>query len=158
MNDNTKTEYNKHKEIFIPIDTSIKTCTKCKKTYPATSEHFHRHKRRKDGLDPWCKECKKRYAKFHYQYKRYKITKMEFEKMLEKQKGKCLICGRYFDKLNFPQHTHIDHDHKTGKVRALLCNNCNVILGNAFDNPLVLINAMKYLKKHNKNIFLRKIS
>jgi len=154
MNDNINIEYNKLlKEIFISKDISIKTCTKCKKTYPATSEYFHRHKMRRDGLDPWCKECKKRYSKSHYRYKKYKITNKKYDKMIEDQNGMCLICGRNFNKLHFPQHTHIDHDHKTGKIRALLCNNCNVILGNAFDNPLILINAIKYLKNHKRNIF-----
>ena len=128
----------------------LKKCPKCKQTFSATSEFFYRNRTTTDGFDGWCKECKKRYDKSHYQYKRYKITKGDYEKMMEDQNGKCLICGRDFNKIYFPQNTHIDHDHKTGKVRALLCNNCNVILGNAFDNPLILINAIKYLLENKK--------
>jgi len=125
----------------------LKKCPKCKQTFSATPEFFYRNKTTYNGLDGWCKECKKRYDISYYHYKRYKITKVDYEKMMEEQKGKCLICGRDFDKIYFPQNTHIDHDHKTGKVRGLLCNNCNVILGNAFDNPLILINAIKYLQE-----------
>ncbi len=128
----------------------LKQCTKCKRTFPITSKFFNRNRTKKDGLDFWCKECKQKYDKFRYQYKRYNITKEDYEKMMEGQNGKCLICGRNFDKIYFPQNTHIDHDHRTGKVRGLLCNNCNVILGNAFDNLLILIKAIKYLEENKK--------
>ena len=43
---------------------------------------------------------------------------------------------------------HVDHDHKTGKVRALLCFNCNVMLGNSFDDPEILRRALLYLESH----------
>lgn len=130
----------------------LKQCTKCKRNFPSTSEFFYRKRTTKDGLDFWCKECKKEYDKHLYQYKRYNITKEDYEKMMERQKEKCLICGRNFDKIYFPQNTHIDHDHRTGKVRGLLCNNCNVILGNAFDNPLILVKAIRYLQENKKKM------
>ena len=125
------------------VEKELKTCSKCKINFSATTEFFHQNRTKKDGFDSWCKMCKKRYDKLYYQYKRYKVTKEDYEKMLKEQNGKCLICGRNFDEIYFPRNTHIDHDHKTGKVRALLCNNCNVILGNAFDNPLILVSAIK---------------
>ncbi|MFX0021130.1 MAG: endonuclease VII domain-containing protein [Candidatus Hermodarchaeota archaeon] len=131
---------------------TIKQCTKCKKYFPSSSEFFHKNRTMKDGFDSWCKECKKEYDKQLYQYKRYSITKEDYEKMLLDQKEKCLICGRNFSEILFPQNTHIDHDHKTGKIRGLLCNNCNVILGNAFDNPLILIRAIEYLQMNKENI------
>lgn len=129
---------------------NLKLCTKCTRSFPKTSKFYYRNRTTKDGFDSWCKECKKEYDKFLYQYKRYNITKEDYENMMEEQNGKCLICGRKFDKIYFPQNTHIDHDHRTGKVRGLLCNNCNVILGNAFDNSLILINAIKYLQENKK--------
>jgi len=136
----------------------LKQCTKCTRNFPITSEFFYRNRTTKDGLDSWCKECKKEYDKYHYQYKRYNITREDYENMMEGQNGKCLICGRNFDKIYFPQNTHIDHDHRTGKVRGLLCNNCNVILGNAFDNPLILIKAIKYLQENKKKRNKKSIS
>jgi hypothetical protein len=43
-----------------------------------------------------------------------------------------------------------DHDHKTGKFRGWLCDNCNRVLGNAFDNPKILYDLSEYLKLHEK--------
>lgn len=79
---------------------------------------------------------------------RYGITHDDYLAMAKRQGGRCAICGsdnpgtkksRYFD---------VDHDHKTGKVRALLCRNCNVTVGVVEGKaPLVrLIHA--YLSLH----------
>jgi len=43
----------------------------------------------------------------------------------------------------------VDHNHATGKVRALLCHNCNLTLGRAKDNPNILLSCIDYLNKHN---------
>jgi hypothetical protein len=45
---------------------------------------------------------------------------------------------------------HVDHDHKTGKVREVLCFTCNVMLGQAQDDPALLVRAVAYLQKHNE--------
>ena len=55
------------------------------------------------------------------QYK-YGITEDEYTAMLEAQEGRCAIC-------NLERKLVIDHDHKTGKVRGLLCKPCNAMLG-----------------------------
>jgi type I site-specific restriction-modification system R (restriction) subunit len=72
--------------------------------------------------------------------RKYGITKMDYETMYLKQEGKCLIC-----KKEVP-HLSIDHDHKTGKVRGLLCGSCNSMLGHAHDNIDSLKNAITYLE------------
>lgn len=56
--------------------------------------------------------------------KRYDLSSEDFLKMLENQESKCLCCGKTFTKT-----PHIDHCHATGKVRGLLCSNCNTGLG-----------------------------
>ena len=56
-------------------------------------------------------------------YKKYGITKFDLDKMRRKQGNKCAICGAEESALKVP--LYIDHDHKTGKVRGLLCNKCN---------------------------------
>jgi hypothetical protein len=64
--------------------------------------------------------------------------------MLEEQEHKCAICltsDTDLDKL-----LSVDHCHTTGKIRGLLCNNCNLALGNFKDNLNSLENAIKYLK------------
>ena len=51
-------------------------------------------------------------------------------------------------KLKDDRDTHIDHDHKTGKIRSILCNKCNVGLGMFNDDTAVLRRAAKYIEKH----------
>ena len=75
---------------------------------------------------------------------RFGITVKDYDNMLEKQHGVCKICG----KPPGAKRLHVDHDHKTGKVRALLCYLCNVMLGNARDEPTILRLAALYLEEH----------
>lgn len=67
------------------------------------------------------------------------------ELLLEQQKGTCAICEQ---QLIAGHLTHLDHDHKTGKLRALLCLHCNVGLGHFKDNPELLNKAAAYLIRH----------
>ena len=80
--------------------------------------------------------------------RKYKITLDEFNEMLKKQKGKCAICGgtETHDKHKVMA---VDHCHKSGKIRALLCFKCNSGLGHFGDNIENLKKAIKYLKKHD---------
>lgn len=57
--------------------------------------------------------------------KKYGISPEQFDEMMEKQKGGCAICGNPPKKLRL----NIDHNHKTKKVRGLLCHMCNRALG-----------------------------
>ena len=61
------------------------------------------------------------------------------------QDGRCAICER--DVCEIPRGLYIDHDHKTGKVRGLLCDRCNMSLGGFKDNVIILQNAINYLIK-----------
>jgi hypothetical protein len=71
---------------------------------------------------------------------RYGITLEEYDKMLKDQGGVCAICGTDNPGVGFDLFL-VDHDHKTGKVRGLLCNRCNIIL--EYPNDL---NVAKYLR------------
>ena len=71
---------------------------------------------------------------------KYGITVEDYERMHNEQGGVCVICQNA-DKLV------VDHDHITGKVRGLLCHNCNLGLGHFKDNALVLRMAIGYLLK-----------
>lgn len=72
----------------------------------------------------------------------YGISFEEYIKMLEKQKNLCAICHK-----KPKRKLHIDHNHKTGKVRGLLCPKCNQGLGCFYDNGIYIARAYNYLKK-----------
>jgi hypothetical protein len=127
----------------------IRTCalSGCNKTFECkinSKQHFccksHAHK---DKCYNW--QGGKTYFKLNGELKRHDIV---YKELFEKQNGLCAICGK--------EETHtfkgkikqlsIDHDHKTGEVRGLLCNKCNTGLGGFMDNVEFLLKAIQYLK------------
>lgn len=78
--------------------------------------------------------------------KAYGITFEQFLNLLDKQAYICLICEVKLDP--YERKTCIDHDHKTGKIRGILCNPCNLIIGHARDDCFILKKAILYLKSH----------
>lgn len=70
----------------------------------------------------------------------YKITVADYNAMVEKQGGGCAICYTVP-----PYRLFVDHDPKTGRVRGLLCNRCNIALGYAFNNAELLRRMAEYL-------------
>ena len=80
-------------------------------------------------------------------HKKYGITLDDYDRMLAEQNGVCKICSQECD---HPQRVNsrtlsIDHCHTTGKVRGLLCNKCNSLLGWARDDISILQKAIEYL-------------
>jgi len=69
----------------------------------------------------------------------YGITPEQYEAMRQAQNGQCGICGKQVT-------LSVDHNHKTGKVRGLLCRNCNFLIGAAKESPSSPIKAIKYLQ------------
>jgi hypothetical protein len=82
--------------------------------------------------------------------RRYGIDLLQYSQMFMDQNGKCAICGSdYGGHRNGEQKAlAVDHDHKTGKVRGLLCEPCNQGIGKLKDDPKVLRQAAEYLEKH----------
>lgn len=116
-------------------------CGKCKQVLP--EENFVQYK---DGRrHAYCNPCKSEHFK-HYQktvgrFKRHGITKDIYDAMYTEQSGRCYICSKHETKL------HIDHNHSTGKVRHLLCKECNMALGLLQENVGSLRNMIEYLEK-----------
>lgn len=80
-------------------------------------------------------------------YKRYYgISLDEREAMLAQQGHKCKICR--VSLVTISRNTHIDHCHKTGKVRGILCSQCNKALGLFKDDPHLVGKALMYLIEH----------
>jgi hypothetical protein len=75
--------------------------------------------------------------------KNYGITEDEYNDLFEKQSGLCAACGS--SETSLKGYLCVDHDHKTGKIRGLLCRRCNVALGLVNDNTTILIKMIDYL-------------
>lgn len=80
--------------------------------------------------------------------KNYGLTVEQFETFYSNQKGCCACCGKH--ESEFKRRLHVDHDHKSGQVRALLCTRCNPGLGYFEDSIEKLEMAITYLKKFKK--------
>ncbi len=82
---------------------------------------------------------------------RFRITPEQYAAMLVLQRGVCAICyekEKTKDVNGKRRHLCVDHNHATGAKRGLLCMTCNTLLGYVKDDPRVLREAIKYLKKH----------
>lgn len=84
------------------------------------------------------KQKRKWYLKVNYD-----IDVEDYDDIYIEQGGRCAICGRHQSEIK--RSLFIDHCHKTGLVRGLLCHKCNLLLGHSNDNPEILMNAIKYL-------------
>jgi hypothetical protein len=132
-----------------------KVCYKCNKNKPLTN--FHKDCTRKDGYFPACKQCRADYAKryrrqhpeieFNRWLRRYNLSYKEYVKLKEQQPNKCAICGISFNNIDNKK-VHVDHCHKKGKTRSILCQYCNHLLGNAKDDIYILESAIKYLNRY----------
>jgi len=101
----------------------------------------------------WNKEQRKDYAKKYNKVHReeirkyrvshkYGLTLLEFNSLLSKQGYKCAICDK---PLENRRDIHIDHDHKKGKVRGILCRSCNTGIGLLKDDPDIIYKAYNYI-------------
>lgn len=131
-------------------DLTSKVCRKCGDEKPINE---YRH--------PWmphCQTCMKLRRQDQYRKKggreymygqhlanRYGMTLEEYRGRVAAQGGCCAICG---DRPEGKQRLHVDHSHKTGAVRDLLCRACNHALGNAQDDPARLRAMIAYLERH----------
>jgi hypothetical protein len=80
----------------------------------------------------------------------YNLTLEEYDNMYMSQHGSCAVCKTHVTQLN--KRLAVDHDHDTGRVRGLLCDNCNRGLGSFKDNRKLLEQAMEYLDKFTGNV------
>ena len=114
------------------------TCTRCRAEKPETSEFFPLHNKKRNGLDSWCRECRSTYRngirRGNY---RSMIDDKTLSSLIETTK-ECTICGSNSNLV-------VDHDHKTNKIRGMLCNRCNQGLGQFKDDPMLLEVARIYL-------------
>jgi hypothetical protein len=123
---------------------SPSTPTKCR-VCAASWQHEYRNSQ--TGRPAWLRTQRR-----HLMRKRYGIEPEEYEALRNAQGSCCAICGvAASDLLGTPRHRrlHIDHDHKTGLVRGLVCNGCNRALGYIGDNAQTALSMADYLKRHD---------
>lgn len=151
----------------------LKTCSQCKTT--KTVDSFYKDKSHSDGHHSHCKECHKakgreyrndpirrdllnersrkwrldnpekakKFQRNAYYKNMYGLTLDDYTEMFDNQNGLCAICNTgnsSWGKLA------VDHCHISGKVRGLLCFNCNTSIGKMNDSPSLLRKAANYLE------------
>lgn len=130
----------------------MKKCRICKEEKPSTNYYARKitPKTSKDGLRGECIDCTKREAGDWDKSGKYKLEPGDYEKMVLIQNGLCGICGS-----DDPtggnirvKRFSIDHSHRTGEIRGLLCNKCNSALGMFQDSVKILNQAIKWLEKN----------
>lgn len=89
---------------------------------------------------------KRRTPREQHLWEKYKISIDDYNSLFEIQKGRCAICGTH--QTDLKRVLCVDHDHATGKVRGLLCSNCNHGLGQFRDSVGFLASAIKYLENN----------
>lgn len=113
--------------------------------YNKSSKRQEWKEKNKDKIRNYNQErwLKVRDSKPHLKYD-YGMTLEDYNKMYDSQNGCCFTCGTHQSLL--AQSLNVDHDHKTGKVRGLLCIKCNSALGLVDDNIETLYNLINYLQ------------
>ncbi|MER7046317.1 endonuclease VII domain-containing protein [Streptomyces jumonjinensis] len=121
----------------VDVPPGRKLCRACGEIKPHSD--WHRNARASDGLSTRCKACRAVRGRADHLKRQYGITVAERDGMVADQMGICCIC------LAAPA-AHVDHCHKTGKVRGVLCFNCNSAIGKLGDNPDTVRRAAAYLE------------
>jgi hypothetical protein len=136
------------------IKVNTKICFKCK--IEKDSSCFHADKRNTTtGLYSWCKSCKtaktNQWNKDNFNKKKngnylrqYGISLQDYQEMKKAQNNCCATCDRNESELK--RSLMVDHCHTSGKIRGLLCDECNLSLGKIKDNIQTLEKMILYLK------------
>jgi hypothetical protein len=124
----------------------------CKCCRKAGSQEWRKRnsERDKEAKRQWWKKNKIKKRLITWRQSGIKITLDEFNLLKSNQGGKCAICFRPDE--GYKKSLAVDHDHKTGKVRGLLCGSCNVGIGQFKDSVDLLNSAIGYLNDRTNNI------
>jgi hypothetical protein len=115
-------------------------CDKCRNSPMVLWDSLHPESVKKRGK----KYIESGNARLGRLKKKYNLSKEEYEKLLLAQNNKCAICNSDTPKGRYSSF-NVDHDHKTNKVRGLLCTNCNRGLGFFKDDIELLKKALYYI-------------
>ena len=116
---------------------AVRICRKCLTTNPPSGFRRYRHT---------CRECERAYARADTFFRVRGLTHEQRDQMLADQGGVCGACGS--SDAGSAKGWHVDHCHATEVVRAVLCSQCNVALGNVKDDVRRLRGLIAYLERH----------
>ena len=119
----------------------LKACGDCGNSYPV--QKFGVNKRYASGVVAYHHYCLSCRRKQQLVIERA-LKGGTYQRLYIKQGGRCFVCGAHHERLC------IDHDHQTGAVRALLCQNCNKAAGFIKDNPAIAYDLYLYLGNVDK--------
>jgi hypothetical protein len=130
-------------ELQVKLDEGAATCIRCN-TKKSLSDFPHSRKKR-SGLPryAYCKVCHGEYQRELRYRNLFNITVDEYDKVLQFQDGKCAICCQPPKRLRLA----VDHDHKTGLIRGLLCPWCNRAIGQFRDDMSRVRRVVDYFEK-----------
>ncbi|MCX4879649.1 MULTISPECIES: endonuclease VII domain-containing protein [unclassified Streptomyces] len=114
-----------------------KLCRTCGEVKPHSE--WHRNATASDGLPTRCKTCRAERGRQDHLKRQYGIAEAGRDELTASQGGVCCIC------LSAPA-AHVDHCHKTGRVRGVLCFSCNAALGQFKDRPDAIRRAAAYVE------------
>jgi hypothetical protein len=128
-----------------------KLCTVCNE-FKGIS-YFPKNSKGLFGVGQKCKVCSAKQIQEYRKLNPYKAASKKYSISEETVKSMwehktCMICGSI--KKNY-KNLCIDHNHSTGKVRGVLCDDCNIALGKFKDSQELLTNAVQYLEKYKEN-------
>ncbi len=84
--------------------------------------------------------------------RKFGISRQEYAELFHSQNGTCAICCQpeTATRMGKIKALAVDHSHVTGKVRGLLCSDCNMGIGKLKDDRNIILNAVKYLDTHSE--------
>lgn len=136
----------------------MQTCNVCNKFQPIENFEFYYLKSYPEKRRKTCKSCRNEKrnkldcrtpdSTRKSRLRKYGLTIEKYERLLKKQNNVCMICKGSNENLRWNGRLAIDHCHKTGKVRGLLCDKCNKGLGQFNDDITLFKEAIKYLRKN----------
>lgn len=126
-----------------------KFCRQC--SLEKSTTEFGLHSGAHDGLQATCRACQVKTQRNNKLKQKFGITEAEYDAMLESQNGVCAICEQPETRVKFgkPTMLAVDHNHKTGKIRQLICSKCNMAIGLINESPIRCDKIKDYLIRHN---------
>jgi hypothetical protein len=119
------------------MNSSKQICVKCKIDKPL--EDYHKDRRTANRRRTTCTECR------NEQRSVTNLSRFDYAKLLVEQNNCCAICG--IEATEMKRELSVDHNHETNKIRGLLCDRCNIGLGNFRDSTTLLSVAIEYLER-----------